>query len=148
MISSEENKKNKRDIKSALIKGDLTGLLKAGVDSFFNMLCSDKPREFQQFIEDTGALHDKFILDTCRQENLNYIGGKMLIDLEQNKAEPATIRLLAKFYFQKPNQEWVEKERKGEVGIDSFIDWDTDKMAASLRKTGQLEFSIESPEAV
>lgn len=146
MTQSEENKKIKTDIKSALTKGDLTGLLRAGVDSFFNMLCSDKPREFQQFIEDTGALHDKFILDTCRRENLEYVGGKMLINLERNMAESATIRLLAKFYFQKPNQEWVEKKRNGEIGIGSFTDWDTDKMAASLRETGKLEFSIEPPE--
>ncbi|MDE5700257.1 MAG: hypothetical protein K2I96_23125 [Lachnospiraceae bacterium] len=145
-LSEEENKKAKKDIKSALAKGDLTGVLKAGIDNFFNILCSSKPMTFQQFIEYTGIFHDKFILDTCKQEHLNYVGGKMLIELERNNAEAVPIQLCADFYFQKPNQEWVMKKRKGHINSSSITDWDTNEMAANLRETGRIEFSIEMPE--
>lgn len=146
MTQSDENKRIKKNMISALEKGNPIELLRAGLDGFLNMFCRDRPREFQQFIEEMGASHDRFILDTCRKENLKYIGGKMFIDLGRNKIESATIRLLAEYYFQKPNQEWIEKKKSGEIGIDNFTDWDTDKMAASLRETGKLEFSIEPPE--
>ena len=36
-LSEEENKKAKKDIKSALAKGDRTGLFKAGIENFFNI---------------------------------------------------------------------------------------------------------------
>lgn len=145
-LSEEENKKAKKDIKSALAKGDRTGLFKAGIENFFNILCSSKPLTFQQFIEYTGIFHDKFILDTCKQEHLNYVGGKMLIELERNNAEAVPIQLCADFYFKKPNQEWVMKKRKGHINSSSITDWDTNEMAANLRKTGRIEFSIEMPE--
>lgn len=38
------------------------------------------------------------------------------------------------------------KKRKGHINSSSITDWDTNEMAANLRKTGRIEFSIEMPE--
>lgn len=146
MILSEKNKKNQKDIEPALEKGSFIEWVKAGVDNFFDMLDSSKTMTFQKFLEYTGAFHDKFILDTCEQEHLSYVGGRMFMELEQNEAEAVLIQLSADFYFQNPNQEWVMKKKKGQINSNSIIDWDTDEMAARLRETGGIEFTIEMPE--
>ena len=145
MATSEENQKIKQEIRTAIKNGDGIGLLKAGHDAFWNMLFSRKTMTFQQFIEASSDCHDKFILDVCRQEHLTYVGGKMLIELDQSKAVEVPIWLSAEFYFQTPNQEWIVKEKKGQTDNRSFSDWDTNEMVANLRKTGKLEFLIEPP---
>jgi len=151
MVQSEDqNKKIKQDIKTSWAEGDLLGLIRAGFDGFLNMLYSNAPLPFQKFLEYTGASFDHYILDICHQEQLSYVGGKMILALDRNvdpNAEntPVTIRLSADFYFQTHDKKWIVKKKNGQVDSKRFADWDTDPEVAKLRTNGTLELSIEPP---
>lgn len=149
MIRSEsQNKKVKEDIKMAFAEGNLLALIRAGLYSLLDILSNPAPLAFQRFLEYTGSSFDKYILDTSKQENLKYVGGKMILSLGEDAAtEPVPISLSADFYFQTPDKKWVVKKKSGNVDSSRFTDWDSDADAVTLRKTGKLELSIEPPSA-
>lgn len=141
-----QNQKAKDDIKKAWAEDDLLGLLRAGIDNFFNVLSTGAPIAFQRFLEYTGISFDKYILDVSKREQLKYVGGKMTMSLEKDTSNmPIPISLSADFYFQTFDKKWVLKKKSGKVDSSRFSDWDSDTDAATLRKTGKLELSIEQP---
>lgn len=149
MLQSEkQNKKAKEEIKTAWNDGDIVGVLRAGIDSFFNLIGNSAPMSFQKFLEYTGISFDQYILNTSKQESLKYVGGKMILELGSSTDLAITpVRLSADFYFQTPDKKWVMKKKNGQVGSDRFTDWTTDTMALRLQADGKLELSIEPPEA-
>lgn len=147
MLSSKEQK-NREDMKTAWEENDLLKLIALGFSKFMDILCGNSPLPFQKFLEYTGDYFDQCILDISRKEHLNYIGGKMILELKESRGEmPATILLSADLYFQRIDKQWVEKKRQGQVSSDRFRDWDTDADAIKLQESGKLELSIEPPEA-
>ena len=140
MLQSErQNKKAKEDIKAAWNKGDAIGLLRAGLDSFVNLIVRSEPMSFQGFLDYTGDSFDRFILETERQDHLSYIGGKMVLELEKDTAVmPAIIHIIADFYFQTADEKWVMQTKKGKIECSHFSDWNTDPgdNAKELKSTG------------
>lgn len=148
MLQSEERrKKAQEDIKASWEDGDLVGLFRAGWDNFLNMLGGNEPMPFQRFLDYTGSYFDKYIQKTSRREHLNYMGGKMFLQVNEDpNAAPVTIQLSADFYFQTQDKQWIVKKKSGKVDSSRFIDWETDASAAQLRSSGKLQFSIDPPE--
>ena len=148
MIYSEtQSNRAKENIKLAWAEGDLWGIACAGIDSFLNMLGNSMPISFQKFLEYTGVSFDKYILETAKKENLRYVGGKMILELDKAVvAAPTSIHLSADFYFQTPDKKWVVKKKSGKVESTRFSDWDTDSDSIKLKTAGRLELSIEPPE--
>lgn len=150
-----QNKKIKEDIKDALNKEDFIGLLKAGFESFLNMISGSSPIPFQRFLKYTGMSFDEYILDTSKQESLKYVGGKMILEIVPSKDhtdskdnEDSTaipIRLSADFYFQTPDKKWVVQKKSGQISSERFSDWSSDEKAMQLQAKGKLELSIEPP---
>ena len=121
-----------------------------GIQNLVSMLRRDGnvPISFQRFLEQTGLEFDRYILNTSRQEDLDYIGGKVILQLipDQDKAvDTISIRLSAEFYFQTADERWIVKTKQGQVGSTRFTDWDTDMTAVTLQQTGTLEWSVEPP---
>lgn len=146
----EERQKVKEDIKAALAEGDLVSLVRTGIDSFMNALFGNDsaPISFQKFLDHTGSFFDHYILDTSQQEHLNYVGGKMILQLGHGKrkaVDAIPIRLSADLYFQTADKQWIVKKKQGQVDSTRFTDWDTDKTAITLQRTGKVELSIDPP---
>lgn len=140
------NNKAKDRIKSAWDEGDFWGIFCAGIDNFMNLLFSDMPISAHRFLEDTGALFDKYIDTVSEKENLRYIGGKMILELEKTQTTSAdTILLSADLYFQTPDKKWIVKKRSGKMSIAQISDWDSSTELCALRQNGKMELSIEPP---
>lgn len=139
----------KQEIKKAWEEKDFVKLVGLGFSSFVDMLCNNDPVPFQNFLEHTGAFFDEYILEVGQQEHLNYVGGKMIMELEKvhTVSAPASICLSADLYFQTPSKQWVMKGKKGQVDSSHFTDWASDSDAIKLQETRRLELSIEPPEA-
>ena len=147
--SEMQNQKIKEDIKTAWNKGDANGLLRAGLDSFVNLIVRSEPIPFQKFLDYTSESFDRFILETEQKDHLSYVGGKMVLELEKNTAvTPAIIYITADFYFQTTDEKWVMQTKKGKIECSHFSDWDTapGDNTKKLKETGKLEMSIEPPQ--
>lgn len=147
MFSSKEQREQEA-LKKAWRENDFAKLISLGFAKFMDLLSGDSPLPFQKFLKYTGEYFDRFILDTSRQKQMNYIGGKMIMELKQNRADmPATILLCADFYFQTAGKQWILEKKQGQISTDRFRDWDTDADAVQLQESGRLELSIEPPAA-
>ncbi len=145
--SENEKQKLKEEIKTAWEENDLLGLVRAGIDGFLNMLGSCAPLSFKRFLEYTGVSFDKYILDVSRQEQLNYVGGKMFLETSAAQpGQPVPIRLSADLYFQTQDRQWVVKQKSGKVDSSRFSDWDRDPAAVELMQTGRLELTLDPPQ--
>lgn len=147
-----DRQKVKEDIKAACVEGDLKALMYAGFESFLDMLFGDNsaPISFRKFLDHTGSFFDRFVLETSRKEHLNYVGGKMILQLDHGKrkaGDAIPIQLFADLYFQTADKQWIVKKKQGQVDSSRFTDWDIDKEAIKLQQTGKLELSIEPPNA-
>ena len=71
--------------------GDFWGIFCAGIDNFMNLLFSDMPISAHRFLEDTGALFDKYIDTVSEKENLRYIGGKMILEAVRPEDEDVAV---------------------------------------------------------
>lgn len=125
--------------------------VKESIKNLVNMLrrVVSIPISFQTFLKQTGLNFDHYILTISQQEGLNYIGGKMVLQLihdQSRTVDSIPIRLSAELYFQTADKQWVVKQKQGQVDSTRFTDWDTNEMAAVLQQTGILEWSIESPD--
>lgn len=144
----EQNRRIQENIKSAWQNCDILGLIHAGLDSFMNLLFSGAPISFQQFLEDTSVFLDKYIQETSCQEHLDYVGGKLTLELNKtDSSQPDIIHLSADFYFQTKDKKWIFKKKSGKVNSNCFTDWDTDAEIKKLRNTGKFELSIEPPKS-
>ena len=146
MFQSKE-RNAKEEIKAALRESDFTKLLSIGFAKFMDLICGDGPMPFQKFLKYTGDYLDKCILDISRNRHLNYVGGKLILELERTEGDmPETILLFADFYFQTADKQWIVEKKQGKVSADRFRDWGTDPDAIKLQETGRSELSIEPPE--
>ncbi len=148
MLQSEKaNQKLKEEIKTAWEENDILGLLRAGIDGFFNMIGNSAPLPFQRFLEYTGTFFDKYILDISQQEQLSYVGGKMVLETSAGQSgQPVPIHLSADLYFQTKDKRWVMKQKSGKVDSSRFSDWDRDPTAVKLQQTGRVELTIDPPQ--
>ena len=147
MLQSEE-KRVRENIKAAWNEGDIFKLLCAGFDSFMNAVCNSAPLPFQSFLEYTGISFDKYIQDIAVKEHLNFVAGKMTLELDGTPvAESTPVRLSADFYFQTKDKQWIIKKKRGVVESSRFSDWESDIDAQKLKATGKMELSIEPPKA-
>lgn len=147
-----DRRKVKEDIKAACAEGDLMALMYAGFESFLDVLFGDgsAPISFRKFLDHTGSFFDRFVLEASRKEHLDYIGGKMILQLDHSKrkvGDAIPIQLSADLYFQTADKQWIVKKKQGQVDSSRFTDWDTDTEAIKLQRTGKLELSIEPPTA-
>lgn len=138
----EKNLSPKEKIKAAWDKGDLTGILEAGWENFLKTIF-DHPLSFHKFLEYTGEYLDKFILDTCKHEHLNYIGGKLMLSVQSICDKE--IQLAADFYFKNSSGQWILKKKSGMVGNQRFSDYDSSPELLKLRECQKLEYSIDPP---
>lgn len=134
------NEKAKEVIRQKWEEGDMLGVLTAGFENFIAMLC-DRPTDFGHFMDSTGAFFDSFILETSRQEQLDFAGGKLKMEL----SSPETINLTADFYFRNQAQQWILKQKTGEIETERFKDLATSVDLKLLRERRTLEFPIEPP---
>ena len=146
----EERRKMKEGIKTAWAEGDLATLMRTAIENFMNILRGNgsPPMSFQTFLDQTGSFFDLYVSDTSRQEHLDYVGGKLTLQLDYDgsKAVDAIpIRLSADLYFQAADKQWIVKQKQGQVDSAWFIDWDTDERAVILQQAGKLEWSVEQP---
>lgn len=130
--------------------GALVSVIRTGIENFINVLRENggAPISFQRFLAQTGLFLDRYILATSRQEGLNYVGGRMVLQLDHDEYEAVDaipIRLLADLYFQTADGQWIVKQKQGQVSNTRFTDWDTDEMSAALQQTESLELSVEPP---
>lgn len=150
--SGRDHQKVKAYIKAACAEGDPKALIYAGLESFLDILFGDgsAPISFRKFLDHTGSFFDRFILETSRKEHLNYVGGKMILQIDHGKhrtGDAIPIQLSAELYFQTADKQWIVKKKQGQVDSSRFTDWDADKEAIKLQQTGKLELSIEPPNA-
>lgn len=134
------NEKAKEAIRQKWEEGDMLGVLTAGFENFIAMLC-DRPTDFGNFMDSTGAFFDSFILETSRQEQLDFAGGKLKMELSSSE----TINLTADFYFRNQAQQWILKQKTGEIETERFKDWETSVDLKLLRERRTLEFPIDPP---
>ena len=125
--------------------------VKDGIKNLVSMLQgnSSAPISFQRFLEQTGLFFDHYILAVSHQESLDYVGGKMILQLEHGErkvVDGITIRLFADLYFQTADEQWIVKQKQGQVDSARFMDWDSDKTAIILQQAGKVELSIELPD--
>lgn len=107
------------------------------------IIFDDRPLSFHKFLEYTGEYLDKFILDTCKHEQLNYIGGKLIFSMES--ICDREIQLAADFYFKNPSGQWILKKKSGKVGTRRFNDYDSSPELAKLKECKKIEYSIDPP---
>jgi len=147
MLQSKQEKR-REELRKAWEELDIIKLISLGFASFMDLLCGEGPIPFQKFLKYTGDFFDQYILDVMRKERLSYVGGKMVMELREARPNmPAVVFLFAEFYFQNAARQWVMKQKKGEVSIDRFSDWNSDADALKLQESGRLELSIEPPGA-
>lgn len=143
-IESEEHKMDnaqaKEQIKQYWEKGDITGILQVGFESFLATVF-DRPLTFGKFLDYTGDFFDRFILETSAQEQLKFIAGKLHLEL----TAPTQICLNADLYFQDHSQQWVLKQKTGGIDSSRFKDWETSADLKLLRERKKLELPIDSP---
>ena len=145
---TEECQSVKEVIRTAWGEHDLLSLMCAGVRRLVSMIheSGSIPISFQRFLDHTGLFFDHYISDIGQQEHLDYVGGKMVLQLAQcqcGAVDVIPIRLSADLYFQMVGRQWVIKQMQGQVDSTRFTDWDTDETAIILQRTGRLEWSIE-----
>ena len=138
----------KEIIRTAWREGDVLSLIRAGIESFMSVLyrSGSAPISFQRFLDHTGLLLDRYVSDTSRQEHMNYVGGRMVLQLDRGKHRAVgtiPIRLSADLYFQTADKQWIVKQKQGHVDSTRFTDWDTDETAVALQQIGTLEWSVE-----
>lgn len=139
----EKRQTPKDRMKEAWSKGDLVGLLGAGMDNFLDVI-SNRPISYQTFLRYTGQFLDKFIVDTCKQEHLAYIGGRLTLTIKDEL--PHVIQLCADFYFQNVDKQWILKKKEGQVDSNRLSDYDTAPELATLKEEKKLEYPIDTPE--
>lgn len=148
--TDEQRQKAKETIKAAWDEGDLVGVLAAGFDHFMQIVSNGVSMPFAKFLEYTGISFDRFILETCKQKGLNYIGGTMVLKIAEkpflDKDLSDDIYLSADFYFQTAQKAWVMQKKRGHINSSRFSDWTVDPSALELQRTGELKLSIEPPE--
>ena len=140
MLREEQNRKTKEEVKKAWAEGDLTAMLRAGFENFMTILM-DNPMTFETFLQYTSQFLDQFILKTCAEEHLNYVGRKITFKM----ADLVSANMTADFYFQTADKQWVMKQKTGRVGRERFSDWETAPDLLRLRRDGKLEFPIDAP---
>ena len=140
------NNRAKDKIKSAWDEGDFWGIFCAGIDNFMGLLFSDIPISAHRFLEDTGDLFDKYIIEVSERENLRYFGGKMTLKLEQTQSDrTGTILLIAELYFQTQEKKWIVKQKSGKMSTAQISDWDNSIELNTLRQEGKMELAIDPP---
>lgn len=139
-------KPNKQEQKEQIIQSirdlDIMALLKNGFKSFISYICDDNQLTFAEFVEKTGELFDYTIEKISRDEQLDYVGGKMIMQL----ASPAAIKLTADLYFQNAGGEWILKQMGGQIKTAQFSDWGTAEEFKTLRTNKTIDYSIDPPE--
>ena len=60
-------------------------------------------------------------------------------------SSPETINLTADFYFRNQAQQWILKQKTGEIETERFKDWETSVDLKLLRERRTLEFPIDPP---
>ena len=140
----------KQRIKKAWAEGDLAAFMAAGLEAGLDLLNNfivniwDRPISYKNFLDYTEQLFDAFILETCRNEQLEFVGGKLFLTCKMSNA----IALSADFYFQDTAKNWILKQKTGRLDSSRFSDWETEPELAVLRKTKKLEYPIEPPAGV
>lgn len=145
---TEERQKIKEAIRTAWGENDLISLMCAGVRRLVSMIHENgsAPISFQSFLDHTGLFFDHYISDIGQQEHLDYVGGKMVLQLahcQRGAVDVIPIRLSAELYFQTADKQWVIKHKRGQIDSTRFTDWNTNETAITLQRTGMLEWSIE-----
>lgn len=135
-----DNAQAKEQIRKYWEEGDITGILQIGLESFLTTVF-DRPLTFGKFLDYTGDFFDRFILETRAQEQLKFVAGKLHLEL----SAPTLIHLNADFYFQDHMQQWVLKQKSGEIDSSRFKDWETSADLKLLRERKKLELPIDSP---
>lgn len=151
MIESKSQKTTNDAMKQRIIKawteGDLASFMTAGLEAGLDLLNNfiiniwDKPIAYKSFLDYTEQLFDAFIIESCKKEGLNFIGGKLILTCKMSNA----IALSADFYFQDAAQNWILKQKTGRLDSSRFSDWKTEPELIELRKSKKLEYPIEPP---
>ena len=135
------NRDTKLAIWEALEKGDTVELLQLGFNNFMKLV-NDRPISFRRFLKYTSNFLDDMIQTAEVEENLIYIGGKLILELKRKNS----VSLFAELFFQDISQKnWIRKERKGHVPVRRFRDWNTSPELIELQETKRIEFPIDAP---
>jgi len=135
-----DNEQLKEKIRKYWEDGNIGAILQLGFESFLTMIF-DRPLKFDTFLDYTGSFFDGFIRETCEQEPLKYVGGKFRMELGASDE----VQLNADFYFQDHTQQWILKQKSGQISSTRFKDWKTSVDLMILQNRGQLELPIDPP---
>lgn len=137
------NEQAKEKIKEYWAEGNIPAILQIGFDSFLDMIF-EHPLSFDTFLKRTGNAFDRFIIETCAQEPLNFVAGKLHMEM----VSETEIRLGADFYFKDQAQQWVLKQKTGGITSSQFKDWETSVDLKILRERRKLELPIDPPKGL
>lgn len=138
---AEHRKRVKENKQETNIKDSIRSAVIDEFDRFMDLLFRNKTILFQDFLDNTSVYFDSFIQNTCKKEKLKFIAGKFLMQIES----PVKVHLIAEFYFQTTDQQWILKRKEGNIDSDHFTDWKTASELQQLQRECKLEFPIEPP---
>ncbi|MBQ6972988.1 MAG: hypothetical protein IJP86_11630 [Synergistaceae bacterium] len=98
--------------------------------------------KFEEFLQKTGEYFDERIIQTERQKELKYAGGKITFNLSGSQ-----VKMNAKlFFFKSGNEKWTVQESRNSVDKSRFNDWDKDEDLLMLSRGETVEMDINHPE--
>ena len=106
-------------------------------------LLKQRPISFETFLRFTGMHFDNLIPETCKVENVRYIGGKLRFLPDGEEAA----QVEAELFFISPEKQWLTKECSSSLSPGQLTDWDTNPELEPLRNGMVLEYPIEAPTA-
>lgn len=97
MFQSNEQK-SKEEIRAAVEESNWAKLFSLGLAKIMELLCGDGPIPFQRFLRHTSDYFDQCIIDISQKRHLIYVGGKMVMELDETRNSETTNILLSLFF--------------------------------------------------
>lgn len=142
-----ENKQNPSNIKNdqndaAQLRDSANSVLNTISETLKGVLDLFKRKiSFEEYLNATGDVIDKKIIDICKAEKIRYVGGTCTF-----RASRENQRIAAKLelFFQDTFGQWIKKEQKFSAPISIFTD---DAKAKVIEKmyTDELKINIDAP---
>ena len=160
---SMEKSKKAQDLESGSIVKQLGEYLARLWNSFIASL-EPEPITFDEFLTETETFLDEQILATQKKEKLVYMGGKLILTLEDSKpsgkksgvkglkiddnSNDDKLRIIAtaELYYNDIDEQWVKQAVAREIDKSLFSDWDSSEELHNLRLNKKVEFDITPPE--
>lgn len=105
------------------------------------VIASNMKLELDDILASHSAFYDDLLLKAMHAENLTYVGGQLIINVNQPER---TFSLHMEAYFRNPLQEWIKKEHNVSYSLSSLISKDRKELVEAAVVKYELNAPNES----